>query len=473
MDDFFGPAAGDPLFAGGAAAPAGFGPPTMPGAGGPPRPRRKKGPNMVLIAGIAGGGVGLLLIMIVVLLLVFGKKGGTDVALTPTPVVAPEAVTPTPVAAPTAPTVAPPTPPVSTPPMTPTSIPEGNPTATLTYNGTDSAGNPVEITEVGSGSSGSSKRTPFTQAVTNWHVKADGMFRGAIAKEGEKLEDGVIVYQFSWMTQLLPYLGYDRIHKKIDFKKSWHEAGNYQAAQYRIPQFLTPGDDRKAWEGYQFPNLGLTHFVGMSGVEETRQEVAAKFKRDHERAGIFGYESVAKESEITDGKNQTIMVIGAGELIGPWAVGGGVTVRGARATQIDASGKVTYDYFNSHDGFGTKGQEGPQTMFADGSVRILNPKMDPAVFRAMCTIHGKETVDLKDVGATKEKFATQDFDPLKNEAEIKVLVVRRIGDGGDDSDDDGEKASGDDDSKGDGDKDDEDKSDDGGEGSGSDDKSDE
>lgn len=462
MDDFFGPAAGDPLFAGGAAAPAGFGPRTMPGAGGPPRPRRKQGPNMVLIAGIAGGGVGLLLIMIVVLLLVFGKKGGTEVAQMPTPVVEPAAVTSVPVAAPTPTAVAPPVPTVSTPPVTPTPTPnaEGTPTATLTYNGADSAGNPVEITEVDSGSSsGSSKRTPLPQAVTNWHVKADGMFRGAIAKEGEKLEDGVIVYQFSWMTQLLPYLGYERIHKKFDFKKSWHEAGNYQASQYRIPQFLTPGDDRKAWEGYQFPNLGLSHFVGMSGVEETRQEVAAKFKRDHERAGIFGYESVAKESEITDGKNQTIMVIGAGELIGPWAVGGGVTVRGARATQIDADGKPTYDYFNSHDGFGTKGQEGPQTMFADGSVRILNPKMDPAVFRAMCTIHGKETVDLKDVGTTKEKFATQDFDPLKNEAEIKVLVVRRIGDGGDDSDDEG-----DDDSKDDGD---------GDEGSGSDDKSDE
>ncbi len=463
MDDFFGPAAGDPLFAGGA-APAGFGPPAMPGAGGPPRARRKQGPNMVLIAGIAGGGVGLLLIMIVVLLLVFGKKGGTEVAQISPPVVEPAAVTPAPVAAPTPTAVAPPVPTVSTPPVTPTPTPnaEGTPTATLTYNGTDSAGNPVEITEVDSGGSGSSKRTPLTQAVTNWHVKADGMFRGAIAKEGEKLEDGVIVYQFSWMTQLLPYLGHERIHKKFDFKKSWHEAGNYQASQYRIPQFLTPGDDRKAWEGYQFPNLGLSHFVGMSGVEETRQEVAAKFKRDHERAGIFGYESVAKESEITDGKNQTIMVIGAGELIGPWAVGGGVTVRGARATQIDADGKPTYDYFNSHDGFGTKGQEGPQTMFADGSVRILNPKMDPAVFRAMCTIHGKETVDLKDVGATKEKFATQDFDPLKNEAEIKVLVVRRIGDGGDDSDDEG-----DDDSKDDGD------GDKGDEGSGSDDKSDE
>jgi len=32
---------------------------------------------------------------------------------------------------------------------------------------------------------------------------------------------------------------------------------------------------------------------------------------------------------------------------------------------------------------------------ADGSVRQINASIDPAVFKAMCTIHGGETVDLE------------------------------------------------------------------------------
>lgn len=459
LDDLFGPPAGDPLFAAGARAPAGFGPQGMPGSAGPPRPRRKKGPNPVLIAGIAGGGVGLLLILIVVLLLVFGKRSDTQVAQTTAPTTTPTSTTSattTPVVSPTTNNaVTPPAPPPSAPVAdaanaTPTSPSPPTTTENVVYSAEDSHGNKVEVTER---STGGGSRKPLAKSLIDWHAKGEGLFRGAIAPEEKKLENEVIVYQMSWMTQVLPYLGYERIHKKFDFKHGWTEGANFQAAQYRIPQFLAPGDDRKTWEGYQFPNMGLTHFAGMSGVEETRQEVAATLERSHDRAGIFGYTGIAKESDITDGKGQTIMVIGSGELIGPWVAGGGFTVRGARAPQVDEkTGAKTYDYFNSLDGFGTRGQSGPQTMFADGSVRILNTKIDPSVFRAMCTMHGKETVDLKDAGETKETFATQDFDPFKNEEEITIKMVRRIGDGGDDDDDDedsGSDDSGSDDSDGD------------------------
>jgi hypothetical protein len=33
-------------------------------------------------------------------------------------------------------------------------------------------------------------------------------------------------------------------------------------------------------------------------------------------------------------------------------------------------------------------------MMADGSVRLISENIDPAVFRAMCTMHGAESVDL-------------------------------------------------------------------------------
>lgn len=439
-DDLFGGGmGGDPLFAAGPAMQGGFGPQAMPGSAGPPRPRRKKGPNVVLIAGIAGGGVGLLLILGVVLMLALGGKRNTDVAVNPTtpaaPPVAPTVVTPT-TPATTSGTAAPAPPPPAAA-ATANAAPAPAPTVNeeVVYSAQDNQGNSVQVVQTTT-ESDSGTRSPMSTGVIKWHAKAESPFRGAIAKEGGKFEDELIVYQFSWMSQLMPYLGYERIHKKFDFKKSWTEGENFRGAQYRIPQFLYPGDNRKSWKGYQFPNMGLTHFVGMSGVEETRQEVAAALDRSNDRAGIFGYAGVAKEADITDGKNQTIMVIGAGELIGPWVAGGGSTVRGARAPQVDEkTGEKTYDYFNSLDGFGSKDQSGPQALFADGSARTLNPKMDPSVFRAICTMHGKETVDLAQSGTSLEKFATQDFDPLKDEAEFTIKVVRRIGDGGDDDDD--------------------------------------
>jgi hypothetical protein len=436
IDDLFGPGGGDPLFNSGSMAANGMGGAGMPGSAGPPRPRRKKGPNMVLIAGIAGGGVGLLLILVVVLVVVLGgRRGGNDVAVNPAPVVPAAAATVEPI---TGASTAPPPPTGNAPAVDITTGATPPPSATPppTADDEEEAAPAPEAGADSASTENSGNRKAMSTAMTSWHAKADGKFRGAFPAEDEKDEE-VIVYHYSWMTQVLPYLGYEKIHKRIDFKKPWTDRDSYFAAQYRIPQFLNPSDDRKSWKGYQFPNMGLTHFVGMSGVEETRQEVAATLSRSHERAGIFGYEDVAKESDITDGKSQTIMMIGSGELIGPWILGGGATVRGARAPHVDeATGEKKYDYFNTLDGFGSRGQTGALTLMADGSARTLSPNMDPALFRALCTTHGKDTVDLAQAGTALDKFPTQDFDPFKNEQEIKITIVQRIGDGGDDDDDD-------------------------------------
>lgn len=434
IDDMFGPGVGDPLFNSGPLGPAVAGAPGIPGSAGPPRSRRRKGPNLVLIAGIAGGAVGILLIFVVVLVLVFGGRKGGDIAVNPatTPVATPPS---TPTAAPTTGSTAPP-PPSGNAPAVEVTAPAPPVAATTTPDSDDEATAAEGATGTETSAADTGDRQSIVTALAAWHVKADGKYRGSFPAEEDKDED-FIVYHYSWMTQLLPYMGYEKIHKRLDFKKPWTTGSNHFAAQYRIPQFLNPSDDRKAWKGYQFTNMGLTHFVGMSGVEETRQEVAATLDRSHERAGIFGYEGVAKESDITDGKNQTIMLIGSGELIGPWILGGGATVRGARAPHVDeASGEKKFDYFNALDGYGSRGQTGALTLMADGSARLLSPDIDPALFRALCTTHGKETVDLAKAGKTLDKFATQDFDPFKDETEIKITIVKRIGDGGGGDDDD-------------------------------------
>ena len=84
------------------------------------------------------------------------------------------------------------------------------------------------------------------------------------------------------------------------------------------------------------------------------------------------------------------MMVGAGELASPWIQGGGATVRGAREP-----------YFDKLTGFGTRGKSGSGSvvMMADGSTRFLSGDIDPDVFRAMCTIHGGESVDSSQLGS--------------------------------------------------------------------------
>jgi DNA-directed RNA polymerase subunit RPC12/RpoP len=191
---------------------------------------------------------------------------------------------------------------------------------------------------------------------------------------------------FSWLTGLLPFLGHQKLYDQFDFQQTLTEKRNVAIGAELIPEFLNPLDDYKRWKGYPFDGLALTHFVGVSGVEDARNVVAAKLPRTDPRAGVFGYDDVARAEDITDGQSQTAMVAGAGNLANPWVFGGGATIRGAREPVFD---KTT--------GLGTKGVEGGGSIIvmADGSVRHVSGKVDPKVFKAMCTIRGGETVDLE------------------------------------------------------------------------------
>lgn len=189
---------------------------------------------------------------------------------------------------------------------------------------------------------------------------------------------------FSWMTKLLPHMGYQEIYDEIEFDESWMTSSNMVQAAQIIPEFQNPLDDRERWEGYPFRGIALSHFVGISGVEKRRTEVAAKFSRKHPQAGVFGYHDVMRSEDITDGTSNTVMVVGAGELAGPWASGGGATIRGARKP-----------HFGGISGFGTKGaeKEGTVVLRADGSSKFISGDIDPKIFEAMCTAHGQEKVD--------------------------------------------------------------------------------
>jgi len=186
------------------------------------------------------------------------------------------------------------------------------------------------------------------------------------------------------MTELLPYLGHKELYTAFDMNKSWLDMQNFPHACTTIPAFLNPADPRSHWQGSRFQGMALTHFAGMSGIEDRPDVVAATLPRTDPRAGIFGYDEVARIRDIADGAGNTIMIVGTGSAAAGWVQGGGATIRGARTP-----------YFDRLTGLGSRGlpNQGTFVLMADGSARMLSSEIDPAVFRALCTIHGAESID--------------------------------------------------------------------------------
>lgn len=219
------------------------------------------------------------------------------------------------------------------------------------------------------------------QGVTKWQEDPASKLLGVT-----EIKDAAIHGGYSWMTELLPHLGYTSMHAQIDMTKSWAAPENRKPTSAVIPEFLNPAAPDTTWKGFPYSGMGITHFVGISGVESNRNDVAAEWDRSDPRAGIFGYKRVAKPNEVTDGASTTLMMIGSGRIRAPWVQGGGATIRGARKP-----------YFDALSGFGSEGTPTPGAfvLMADGAAKFISADIDPEVFKALCTIGGKDKVDLQ------------------------------------------------------------------------------
>lgn len=210
-------------------------------------------------------------------------------------------------------------------------------------------------------------------------------FRAKGLDEARKARGGFGPQGTSWMVHLLPHLGHSGLYSKFNFSKPLTSEPNAGLTHAVIPEFLNPADSRQQWQGVPFAEMGLTHFVGVSGVEAESGAPAATLDRKDPKAGIFGYQDIATPEMITDGQSQTMMLIGGGRMASPWAIGGGATIRGIRPGS-----------FNPQTGFGSVGgpKPGAFVLFADGSVRFVSADIDEKVLQSLSTTHGAETVDL-------------------------------------------------------------------------------
>jgi prepilin-type processing-associated H-X9-DG protein len=128
-----------------------------------------------------------------------------------------------------------------------------------------------------------------------------------------------------------------------------------------------------AAERHKVRPLPLT-YVGIAGLGVDAPRLPSK----HPRAGVFGYDRATRIEDITDGTNQTMMLIETARDHGPWTAGGPSSVRG-----VDPA---TRPYIGRNRPFGGYHPGGANVAFADGSVRFLRGSIDPDVFEALSTI---------------------------------------------------------------------------------------
>ena len=180
--------------------------------------------------------------------------------------------------------------------------------------------------------------------------------------------------RLSWIAELLPYLGHS--DWKLDFANNWKSAENQRVTQRPLPEAVNPALGPAVAAG-DYP---VTHYVGAAGVGED----AAGLPPDDPRAGVFGYERQTRPQDLARGGANTIAILGVQERCGPWAQGGGATVRAL----------TQQPYVNGPDGFGSGQAGGMVVGMADGSARFISKDVAPEIMEQLVTVRSGDKVNM-------------------------------------------------------------------------------
>ena len=205
-------------------------------------------------------------------------------------------------------------------------------------------------------------------ATWNYETTWGHMPSGTIVESAGEVED-----RLAWTVNLLPFVDQGALFERFDRKAGWQAKPNYDLG-FNNPQpvFLCPSND----ETETADGFPVSHYAAVAGAgENAPKEGAARGD-----AGVFGYERKTEVAEIRDGTSNTMMYVELSGGYGPWTKGGPATTR---ATTGEPR-------VNGPDGIGSEHVGGVQAAFADGTVRFINERIDPDLFKALTTKAGGE-----------------------------------------------------------------------------------
>jgi hypothetical protein len=221
-------------------------------------------------------------------------------------------------------------------------------------------------------------------------------FNGAFPLAAIPNEELPISRRLSWIVEIQNLT--EQLYILIDRKKAWDDENNMNLRWISIPgpdELTAHPEDLGAWKLLLCPSnpeqlwgteLGLTHYVGITGVGED----AGLLPQDNLRSGVFGFTRQTRIEDVSRGASATMMVIETCTDNGPWTAAPAAVrhLEPANLPYLGSSGQ-----FNSHHPFGNalvayREAYGTNVVFVDGSIRTLTNDIDPKVFEAMATITG-------------------------------------------------------------------------------------
>ncbi|MCH5372382.1 MAG: DUF1559 domain-containing protein, partial [Planctomycetes bacterium] len=183
----------------------------------------------------------------------------------------------------------------------------------------------------------------------NYHDDHDSFAISTFSADGEAWH--------SWQTSLLPYIDRDPLYQQIELNKPWSDPVNRNQFSTFIPTYQNPV------------------FSSFGGEEDGRPAVS------HYSGNIRLLRPNRKSSleAIEDGPAHTLL---GGEVKDRFKAWGDPANLRDPATGIN----------RSPTGFGSVYSGGANMLFADGSVRFLSERVEPAILKALSTPSGGEEV---------------------------------------------------------------------------------
>lgn len=184
--------------------------------------------------------------------------------------------------------------------------------------------------------------------------------------------------RLSWIVEILPYIEEAAVFQGIDRSQGWEAPQNRTALESLITVLLNPGvADDPSLTLPDGTEAGATHYIGIAGLGE---EGPTRPVNDP-KAGMFGYNRATRIADVTDGLSNTVMISEASGDFGPWGAGGRSSIRAfTREPYINGPDRIGGPYGGANMALG------------DGSVRFINPNIDPRVMEALSTIRGGEVI---------------------------------------------------------------------------------
>jgi prepilin-type N-terminal cleavage/methylation domain-containing protein/prepilin-type processing-associated H-X9-DG protein len=253
-------------------------------------------------------------------------------------------------------------------------------------------------------------------AFHNYHT-AYGYFPSGFTSRAESVDGPGLGPGWGWAAQLLPYLEQEPLYRQIDFSKDIADTVNARARVTILAVFLCPSDDVSALtfstvteDGSPICDIAFGNYVGVGGTFEVTGYPDTSGGLPYQ--GVLLRNSHVRMTDISDGTSNTLFTgerasnrspmttwVGAVTNCGVPPVNPGYDTEGPPVLVLTNTGdvedgRVPNNPLDHVEDSNSRHPQGVNFLFGDGSVRVIQNTIRPALWVALGTRAGGEPVTL-------------------------------------------------------------------------------